>query len=84
VLPACEHAVNQDPKDGTVRDSRGLAHALSGNTAGAIEDFTAAVAWSKENDAYETFGRLREEWIAALRAGQNPFDQAMLAALRMQ
>ena len=67
-----------------VLDSRGLARALIGDIEGAIVDFTAYVDWSKENDLYDTHGKKREAWIAALQRGENPFDEATLAELRKE
>jgi hypothetical protein len=56
---------------------------LRGNYEGAIEDFKFYVEWLKVTDGYyEGGGERREEWIVKLEAGQNPFDEATLAALR--
>ncbi len=93
VLEACEQAVTLSDGDPMFRDSRGVARALTGDTAGAVEDFEAFVELLKEQDVYdpgsnqyrtyETDGKQREEWIAALQAGQNPFeDDALLVQLR--
>jgi WD40 repeat protein len=81
VMPACEKAVSLDPSPG-FRDSRGLARALAGDTKGAVEDFQAFVDWSKENGQYDSMGKQREGWIAALKQGKNPFDQKTLDSLR--
>jgi WD40 repeat protein len=81
VLSACERAVSLDPLPG-FRDSRGLARALTGDTKGAIEDFQAFVDWSKQNGKYDPDGKQREEWIASLKQGKNPFDQKTLDSLR--
>ncbi|MBD2100972.1 TIR domain-containing protein [Leptolyngbya sp. FACHB-261] len=80
VLDACEKAVAPDPKDGEIRNSRGLARALTGNTQGAIEDFQAFIAWT---DNQERKAR-RQRWIAALEAGKNPFTKQELESLRNQ
>ena len=78
VMAACEQAVALAPDHGGIRDSRGLARALTGDVAGAIDDFEAYVAWTG-NDR----GRAqRQGWIAALRAGQNPFTPELLERLR--
>lgn len=82
VLDICELAVSLDPSNGAIRDSRGLALALTGKTDEAIEDFQAFVDWCKQNGCYDTSGRQREEWIAALKRGQNPFDEQLLQSLR--
>jgi WD40 repeat protein len=82
VMPACERAVELAPYDGRFRDSRGLARALTGNYAGAIEDFESFVEWTKKHSKYGQNSIKREDWIAKLKAGQNPFDSATLKALR--
>lgn len=84
VMYACEQAVKLDPDDGRPRNSRGLARALIGDYQGAIEDFRFYVKWSKQNYAYEPYGRRREVWIAELQAGRNPFDDATLEELRKE
>ncbi|HJW70616.1 MAG TPA: hypothetical protein VJ829_14780 [Candidatus Binatia bacterium] len=58
------------------------ARALTGNVAGAIEDFTAFIASARENAQLTDRTADREVWIATLRDGRNPFDAATLAALR--
>jgi hypothetical protein len=79
---ACERALALDPDNASYRDSRGLARALLGDYDGAAADFAFFIEWSKQNDQYEPYGRRREAWLAALQAGQNPFDAATLAELR--
>jgi tetratricopeptide (TPR) repeat protein len=71
VKEAGETAVALEPENGKFRDSRGLARALTGDIAGAIEDFQAFVDWSNNEEQ-----RLkRQRWIEALGAGENPFTQ---------
>jgi tetratricopeptide (TPR) repeat protein len=82
VMAACENAVAADPEDGGIYDSRGLARALTGDVAGAIEDFEFAVQWAKETNYNPEFITEREAWIAVLKAGRNPFDEGTLARLR--
>lgn len=76
--PACEAAVAPDTTDLAIRDSRGLERALSGDLAGARDDFEYIVA----NVGAGTFRDLRSEWLSALRAGQNPFTPAVIEQLR--
>ena len=77
VMFSCEKAVTLAPEDGGIRDSRGLARALTGNTQGAIEDFQAFVDWTDNNKK-----RLqRQRWIDALRAGENPFTEEEIKSL---
>jgi hypothetical protein len=89
VFPACEKAValatqNKDEALEQYRDTRALVRALTGNYAGAIEDYQAFVDWTIEAGYwyYDTYGKKREAWITALKAGKNPFDQETLQALR--
>ena len=80
VLPACEHAVRlaDDEHLADCRDSRGLARALTGDYAGAVEDFRYFVAhWEDEELVAQ-----RQAWIAELEADRNPFDEETLEALR--
>lgn len=82
VLPACERAVELAPDNGSYRDSRGLARALTGDRHSAVEDFRFFVEWARQHGLYERYGPKREAWIAALEAGRDPFDAATLEALR--
>ncbi|MBE9039734.1 trypsin-like peptidase domain-containing protein [Oscillatoriales cyanobacterium LEGE 11467] len=77
VMNACENAVAPDPKHGGRRDSRGLARALTGNTEGAIEDFQAFLNWKRGTAKFK-----RQQWIDALRRGENPFTEEVLKELR--
>ena len=81
VLNACEKAVELEPTNGLFREGRGLARALSGNYAGAIEDFTYFVIQEQDSYSAERINA-RKEWIKQLKADQNPFDQKTLDALR--
>lgn len=85
VLEACETAVKLAPDDGRIRNSRGLARALTGDVPGAIADFEFALKWAQETRYREEFIASRTAWLAALREGQAPadiFDAATLARLR--
>jgi len=85
VLAACGQAVALAPSDGIVHDSRGLARALTGDPTGAIDDFTAYIAWQQQHETPNTDAiAQREQWIADLRAGHQPFDKATLEQLREQ
>ncbi|MEQ8466956.1 nSTAND1 domain-containing NTPase [Coleofasciculus sp. E1-EBD-02] len=77
VMDACEKAVTLEPEDGDIRNSRGLARALTGNTAGAIEDFQAYIEWTKDDNHKAQ----RQRWINELRAGKNPFTPEELERL---
>ena len=84
VLPACEHAVRLagDKNLASFRESRGLARALTGDYAGAIEDLRFYVQWAQENDASEKEVAQRQAWIAELEARRNPCDEQTLESLR--
>ncbi|MCL6752153.1 hypothetical protein KBT16_14760 [Nostoc sp. CCCryo 231-06] len=77
VLPACEKAVTLKPEDGNIRDSRGLARALTGNIQGAIQDFEAFIAQTEDKN----YKAQRQRWVKDLRAGKNPFTDAELKKL---
>lgn len=78
VIFACEKAVALAPEDGNIRDSRGLARALTGDTQGAIEDFEAYIAQPRDKDSKAQ----RQRWVKDLRAGKNPFTDAELKKLQ--
>jgi hypothetical protein len=65
------------PGNGDVRDSRGVARALTGNTAGAIEDFQAFIEGTDSAQAKKR----RQGWIDALKKGENPFTEKEIAKL---
>ncbi len=78
VMSACEQAVALAPDNRYIRDSRGLARALTGDFDGAIADFEAFVAYIRSEEARAQ----RQGWIDALRAGRNPFTPEVLEKLR--
>jgi hypothetical protein len=78
----CDRAVAASPGDGLFQDSRGLARALTGDLTGAATDFKGFVAWAPTRGIDEERIAKRREWIAALEAGRNPFNEATLQALR--
>ena len=79
VIFACEKAVALAPNDGAIRDSRGLARALTGDFDGAIEDFQAYIDLA---DSPDEMKNQRREWIEALERGENPFTEEVLESLR--
>jgi hypothetical protein len=79
---ACDRALELAPENDDFRDSRGIARALLGDFEGAIEDFEAFLAVARELGYPEEMLDQRQEWIEALRAGINPFNEALLATLR--
>jgi tetratricopeptide (TPR) repeat protein len=82
VLSACNRAVELAPENAAIVDSRGLARALTGDYAGAIEDFTVYVEYLEKTGEYEYHKNLRIYWISELKSGRNPFNEATLMELR--
>ena len=81
VMPACERAVSAAPAySDFYRDGRGIARALTGNTAGAIEDLGKMAKFARQA-GLRSMAAKRERWIADLNAGANPFDEATLMEL---
>ncbi|NEN96419.1 MAG: hypothetical protein F6K50_13015 [Moorea sp. SIO3I7] len=78
VMDACEKAVAKEPENGGIKDSRGLARALTGDTPGAISDFQAFVDWTWDDNELKAE---RQQWIDELRAGKNPFTEEVLEGL---
>jgi WD40 repeat protein len=78
VMFACQKAVELAPANGGIRDSRGLARALTGDSPGAIEDFSAYLRWDFDKERLSR----RQRWIKTLKAGGNPFMARELEQLR--
>ncbi|MBW4560444.1 MAG: ribosome assembly protein 4 [Mojavia pulchra JT2-VF2] len=78
VMFACNQAVKLDPKNGYIRDSRGLARALTGDYQGAIPDFEAYITQVNDKDTKVQ----RQRWVKELKAGNNPFTDEELKRLR--
>jgi hypothetical protein len=70
VMDACEQAVRLDPKNSGIRDSRGLARALTNNITGAIEDFRFYI----ESKPPLERRNQREGWIKDLLQGKKPAE----------
>ncbi len=81
VIAACDRAVVLSPEGVDALAGRGMARALTGDRAGAIADLALYVQRAKEFGGKAEDIRKRETWLTALKAGQNPFDAATLAAL---
>jgi hypothetical protein len=77
VTYTCEFTVEQLPDEGSIRDSRGLARALTNDFAGAIEDFRFFV---ERNEIHN--GQLQKAWLTLLENGQNPFAEEFLDELK--
>jgi tetratricopeptide (TPR) repeat protein len=81
-MDACDRAVALAPENARIKDSRGLARALTGDYPGAIEDFRVYVDWLEKHGGDEYEKSQRQSWIAELKSGRNPFDEATLMELR--
>ncbi len=79
VLPLCEAAVNASDESNRprIRDSRALARSLTGDYAGAVDDFEAYMA----RPANVAGVGQRRAWVESLRNGANPFTQEELDRL---
>ncbi|BAY13407.1 CHASE2 domain-containing protein [Calothrix sp. NIES-2098] len=80
VLFTCDKAVTQAPNNCKIRDSRGIARALTGDYQGAILDFEAYIAQTKDKDSRAR----RQRWVKDLKADKNPFTDDELKRLRNQ
>jgi WD40 repeat protein/energy-coupling factor transporter ATP-binding protein EcfA2 len=69
VLRYCERAVALSPTTTGIRDSRGVARALTGDVKGAIEDFESYTLDPKNAEASRS---RRTRWLEALKAGTPP------------
>ncbi len=77
VMFACERAVQLEPENWRIRESRGVARAMTGNIDGAIEDFQEFI--KKTSDPMQKSQRQR--WVDVLRAGQDPFTDEEIKTL---
>ena len=77
VMSACEMAVKRNPNNGGIRDSRGVARALTGDYAGAISDLEAFIKWTNNDESKAQ----RQGWVDALKKGKNPFTEEVLQEL---
>ena len=84
-LPYCDRAIALAP-DGPGRDSRGIVYAQLGRLTEAIADLEEYFASLRHEDPARHVRELAryQTWLTALRAGQNPFDQATLDQLRRE
>jgi WD40 repeat protein len=82
VMHTCEKVVALFPDEGIAHLARGLARALTGNFAGAVEDFSTHLKWASTNNQPEQYISLWQQWTEALKAHRNPFDAETLQKLR--
>jgi WD40 repeat protein len=81
VIHACDLGVARSHGASYARDSRGVARAITGDTAGALADFVVFID-DKEQEEYQRLQRT--EWVGSLRAGTNPFTRETLRGLLSQ
>jgi hypothetical protein len=82
VLPYCEQAVSLEPDSASIHDSRGLARALTGDYAGASQDFQFFIDHGVDQGYDEGMVQERQGWIVELEAGRNPFTPERLEELQ--
>lgn len=78
VSSACDELVALAPHDASARRARGMARAVTGDRAGAIVDFEAALRSPIDAGSARTL----RDWIAELRSGRNPVTTRVLEELR--
>ena len=83
LLKICDQAVStaQQEDRAIVRDSRGVARALSGDLPGALEDFNAFLSAEAGNEQYKALIPKRRHWIEQLESGKNPITDSVLNKL---
>ena len=83
---ALAHCAEAAAADGKARDAMGLANALLGRRTRAAEHFEAFLVWAaaEGDDCRAAHEDSRRRWIEALRAGEDPFDDETLRALRVR
>lgn len=84
-LEYCEQAVERQAAP-YIHDSRGLVYALLGDYGNAIIDFTIFVNYYEKTYRGRSFPEVeqRKAWIKTMQAGENPFTEAVLEALRTE
>jgi hypothetical protein len=82
-MPYCQRCVEIAPQPWN-HDSRGPAHALSGDYKAAIADLEIAAAWMQQQteEKWKIELARRKAWIETLKAGHNPLTPQVLAELR--
>ncbi|MBT9315109.1 NACHT and WD repeat domain-containing protein [Leptothoe spongobia] len=80
-LRTCEAVLQYQPENGDYLSMCGIARALNGDLAGAIEDFQAYINW---NDSSPRRKRQHQEWIYSLQAGETIFTEDFLQELRKE
>jgi uncharacterized protein YjbI with pentapeptide repeats len=77
-------AVKLAGSKGNYHDTLGLVFALRKDYVSAIKEFKIAIECEDVQDWISDFKDRRSSWIENLIASKNPFDQATIAALRIE
>jgi regulator of sirC expression with transglutaminase-like and TPR domain len=72
--------VELQPDDRDIRETRGVARAITGDIKGAIEDFEYYIKKVKDTAKKSQ----RQRWVDALRAGDDPFTDEEIKTLFYQ
>jgi tetratricopeptide (TPR) repeat protein len=80
VMASCDKAVAMTPEEGGFAHARrAFARLRVGDHAGAEADLVEAIRrWETYGTAPRWILRSRREWLAAIRAGKDPLDEATL------
>jgi hypothetical protein len=84
VLDLCNKAVALALTDSSIRDSRGLARALTGDYSGAIEDFEYFIQYSEKSGSSVTReeSEKRKNWVEKMRSGEEINPEEIIRDLR--
>lgn len=83
VMDSCERSIDLRRRpSGQALSWRAAARARLGDREGAMDDLAAAVEIWDAAGARGPWYDVRREWLSRLRAGEDPFDDATLEALR--
>lgn len=84
-LEYCERAIELRAEP-YIHDSRGVVYALLGDYGNAIVDFTIFVNYYEKSYPDQRFPAVeqRKAWIKTMQAGDNPFTEEVLDALRTE
>jgi WD40 repeat protein len=85
VLSACDRAIavgTDESENAGSWDSRGVARALVGDRAGALEDFRTFVDLARYREVADEVVAERRAWIRALEKGEDPITPEVMEALR--
>lgn len=82
VMPSCDYATEHVGESGYAHARRGVARATLGDLDGAATDIEEGLhRWATASIRHDP-PQPWNAWLAALEAGENPFDAATLAAER--